>query len=105
MKSVFSSHVISETVLVRDALLEQGIAALIPSEYSGLSAVPEFRPPGEVWISRPEDYDKARRIVTEVISRLDNRSESASWVCSACSEDNPGSFDTCWKCGAARRER
>jgi hypothetical protein len=28
------------------------------------------------------------------------RAEARSWNCEKCSEENPSSFDLCWKCGA-----
>jgi hypothetical protein len=99
MRKVFSSNEVSETTLVRDALVHQGVAATIQNEYSGQSAVPAFRPPAEVWIRRDDDYENARRIIIDTISTLDNGSASNPWVCSNCKEENPQSFDMCWNCG------
>lgn len=99
MRKVFSSNDISETVLVRDALLQHGLKAIVLNEYSGRSAVPEFRPPAEVWVSLDEDYENARQIVTDTIATLDGKSDGAPWICSGCKESNPHSFETCWNCG------
>ena len=99
MRKVFSSNEISETSLVRDALVQRGVAVTIQNEYSGRSAVPGFRPPAEVWVSRDEDYEDARRIVVDTVAALSSRSDGQPWVCANCSEENPQSFDLCWNCG------
>ena len=99
MRKVFSSNELSETVLVRDALLHQGLAATIQNEYSGRSAIPGFRPPAEVWVDDDNDYDAARRIVADTISKIDSKANAAPWICPSCSEENPRSFDVCWSCG------
>ncbi|HXS79836.1 MAG TPA: hypothetical protein VN818_06105 [Gammaproteobacteria bacterium] len=99
MRKVFSSNELSETVLVRDALIHQGLAATIQNEYSGRTAIPEFRPPAEVWVNDDGDYDTARRIVIDTISTIDSKTNAAPWICSSCSEENPQSFDICWSCG------
>lgn len=99
MRKVFSSNELSETVLVRDALLHRGVAAIIQNEYSGRTAVPEFRPPAEVWVSDDGDYEAARRIVTDTIATIDSKSHAPPWTCPSCREENPQSFEICWSCG------
>ena len=99
MRKVFSSNEMGETDLVRDALVHQGVEATIQNQYSGRSAVPVFRPPAEVWIARDEDYENARRIVVETITKLTSKAGGKPWVCSHCDEENPPSFDLCWNCG------
>lgn len=99
MRKVFSSNELSETTLVRDALVHHGIAATIQNEFSGRSAIPEFRPPAEVWVSRDDDYEHARKIVVATLATLDSRSDAKPWTCRSCAEENPQSFDMCWNCG------
>ena len=98
MRKVFSSIEVSETVLIRDALLHRGVAATIQNEYSGRTAVPEFRPAAEVWVTRDQDYDDARRIVVDALATIDGESNAKPWVCANCREENPQSFDICWNC-------
>ena len=111
MRKVFSSNELSETVLVRDALVHRGVAAIIQNEYSGRTAVPEFRPPAEVWVSHDGDYETARQIVTDTIATIgfdgaytfvnasiDSKSHAPPWTCPSCGEENPQSFDICWNC-------
>lgn len=102
MQKVFSSNIVSETVLVRDALLHRGIAAIIQNEHSGHSAVPEFRPPADVWITRDADYVAARGVVEDTLSILDSRTEAPPWRCGHCNLENPASFELCWNCGKDR---
>jgi hypothetical protein len=99
MRKVFSSNEISETALIRDALVHHGIAATIQNEFSGRSAIPEFRPPAEVWVDRDDDYENARKIVVQTLATLDSKADVKPWTCSNCEEENPQSFDMCWSCG------
>lgn len=102
MQKVFSSMVLSETVLVRDALMHQGIEVFTQNENSNSSAIPEFRPPAEIWVVRDTDYDTARRLVSETLSTLDSKAEAAPWLCTQCSCENPASFELCWSCGKGK---
>lgn len=99
MRRVFSSRIVSEAVLVRDALLHHGIDATIQNENSGFSAVPEFRPPADIWITRDADYAAAKRVVEDALSTMDSKAEDASWHCAGCDSENPASFELCWNCG------
>lgn len=99
MRKVFSSNEVSETALVRDALLQRGVEVTVLNEYSGQSAVPEFRPPAELWVRHDSDYENARRIVTNTITTLDSKFEGPTWICLGCKEENPPSFESCWNCG------
>ena len=99
MRKVFSSNEVSETALVRDALVHAGVDVTIQNEYSGRSAIPAFRPPAEVWVRNDDDYDAARQIVVNTIATLDSQAHAPPWVCSRCEERNPQSFEVCWNCG------
>jgi hypothetical protein len=102
MRKVFSSNVVSETVLVRDALLRHGIAATVQNEYSGHSAVPEFRPPAEIWVTHDTDYEAARKLVEDTLSTIDSKTDADPWRCAGCNAENPASFELCWSCGRER---
>src|SRR5690242_16845035 len=102
MLKVFSSMSISETVLIRDALLRQDIATIVQNEHSGHSAVPEFRPPVEIWIANDSDYDAARRLVVSTLAVIDSNTELAPWHCAGCNTENPASFELCWNCSKER---
>jgi len=104
MQKVFSTNVVSEAVLVRDALLRHGIEATIQNENSGFTAVPEFRPPAEIWVMRDADYAAACRLVEDSLSTLDRKTEGPPWHCGNCDTENPSSFELCWNCGRVRSE-
>lgn len=99
MRKVFSSNILSEMILVRDALEQHGIAASIQNENSGYAAIPEFRPPADLWVTQDSDEDRARQIVTATLATLDSKAEAEPWQCGQCREENPCSFETCWNCG------
>jgi hypothetical protein len=102
MRRVFSSNVVSETVLVRDALLRHGIEATVQNAYSGHSAVPEFRPPADIWVTHDMDYDAARLLVKETLSTIDGNREAPPWCCARCNTENPATFELCWNCSKER---
>ena len=101
MRRVFSSAEMPEVVLVRDALLHDGIAATIQNQHSGFTAVPAFRPPAEVWV-HDDHVEEARTIVRQALSRMDSAASGEPWPCTRCKEVNPPAFETCWSCGTAK---
>ncbi|MDP2142208.1 MAG: DUF2007 domain-containing protein [Gammaproteobacteria bacterium] len=52
----------------------------------------------ELWILNDEDHEKAAAIIE---NEVENQSPKDSWICSACNEENDGSFEVCWKCQSA----
>jgi len=99
MRKVFDSSVVSEVILVRDALLRHGIDASIQNQHSGFSAVPEFRPPAGVWVTHDADHEAACQMVQDTLATLDAKVEAAPWRCAGCNTENPASFELCWNCG------
>nr|PZN76295.1 MAG: hypothetical protein DIU56_14545 [Pseudomonadota bacterium] len=102
-RKVFSSNDISETMLVRDALEHHGIAATILNENLARTEVTVFRVPAEVWVFDDSEYENAARIVAETLRTLNNASDSGTWICPTCREENPQSFELCWSCGRERK--
>jgi hypothetical protein len=90
---------LSETGLVRDALTRHGIEVFTQNEYSNHSAIPEFRPPADIWIVHDTHYDTARRLVADTLSTIDSKTVAAPWLCADCKSENPASFELCWSCG------
>ena len=99
MRRVFSSNNVTETVLVRDALLNGGVPVSVQNELSSQSAVPGFRPPAEIWVEDEAFYGRAKRIVMNTLAVLDSKTTGHPWRCEHCGEENPQSFDLCWNCG------
>ena len=51
----------------------------------------------QVWVEKPADAERARALIDEF---LRTPAPAGSRKCPQCAEDNPGSFDLCWSCGA-----
>jgi hypothetical protein len=85
--------------LVCDLLDSRGIryrvngASLVPLR----GALPFGDAAITVEVLRDEDIEPARALLAE----LDDPNARAPWPCGRCGEENPGSFDVCWKCRAA----
>ena len=99
MKLLFSSPDLRGLGLIRSALDEAGIGYEVRNETLPYPA-PAFDP--EIWILEDNDFSKARDLRDGVI-RLPVGSQE-SWTCPACGEKSEGQFESCWKCGANRRE-
>jgi hypothetical protein len=105
VRKVFSSYELSEMVLVRDALVHGGFEVSTSNEHSGFTAIPEFRPQADLWITDDADYQRARRIVAETLATLDSKTQHTPWNCVHCGEENPQSFETCWSCARDKKDR
>jgi hypothetical protein len=51
----------------------------------------------QVWVEKPADAERARLLIDEFLRAPD---AGKPRKCPQCSEENPGSFDLCWSCGA-----
>jgi hypothetical protein len=101
MRKIFESMEVSEIMLVRDALLQGGIAATMNNQAH--SVVPAYRGAIAVWIPSDADVDAARAIVAHTLASIDDTSDERPWTCSACGEQNPRAFEVCWQCQHERR--
>lgn len=80
-------------------LAEAGIAARILNEHAqgGTGQLPFTQTWPEIWLERETDLVRA----DEVRRRFEHAGDAAPRRCAQCGEQNPGSFDLCWKCGAS----
>lgn len=110
MKKVFSSDLMSDVSEVCALLQANGIGATVLNEHvattpgvPGRLTVQMFP---EVWIFDENLFDEAREKIKNF--KLKNRhgeensARSTEWICTACTESNPKSFEICWKCGSSR---
>ena len=96
MKLIYTHENLILVVHAKNLLEQQGLYVTLKNEFargavgdiSALSAWPE------VWVMNDEDYDAGVKIISEAVLE----SSSESWVCKSCSEENDGSFDSCWNC-------
>jgi hypothetical protein len=51
----------------------------------------------QLWVERADDAERALALIDEF---LHAPAAGPTRKCPRCAEDNPGSFDLCWSCGA-----
>ena len=98
MKRVHTAATLAEAHLLVDLLADRGIRARIfnanASSLAGELPIDAAMP--QVWVDNPGDATRARAVIED----FRRTPASPARDCPACGEDNPGSFDLCWKCGA-----
>jgi hypothetical protein len=86
---------LGEATLLRDALENEGIRADIRGEHrpsiAGELPLPEAEV--EVWVL---EADTSRALA--MLERANQAADSDPRHCPKCGEENPGSFELCWKC-------
>ena len=99
MKRVHAAANLPEAHLLVDLLADRGIRALIlnanASSIAGELPIDAARP--QVWVDDPADADRACEVIEAFVRGY---ATSATIQCQACGEDNPATFDLCWKCGS-----
>lgn len=55
----------------------------------------------EVWVHDPDLAPWARQLIEQRERRLRTVPPAATWHCESCGEENPASFEWCWRCGPA----
>ena len=98
MKRIHAAANLAEATLLVDLLADRGIRARVlnanASSLAGELPIDAALP--QVWVDDPADAPRAR----EVIESVPRTPSGPTRKCPACGEDNPGSFDLCWNCGA-----
>jgi len=87
-----------EAHLLRHLLAEAGIRARILNEHAqgGTGELPFTQTWPELWLEDERDLVRA----DEVRRRFEQARELPPRACPQCGEQNPGSFELCWKCDA-----
>lgn len=86
--------------LLRDLLAHHGIRAHVLNLHVQ-GAVGELPPEvalPQVWLEDPADLARARALLER--QEADARRTDTRF-CPQCAEENPGTFELCWQCGAA----
>jgi hypothetical protein len=88
-----------EAYLLLDRLAQAGIKAHVFNEH--MSSIVGDVPPDvalpQVWLDDDADRVRAEAVLREY--RVE-RARTGSVFCRACHEENPATFELCWKCGA-----
>lgn len=100
VKKLYSASDLPEAHLLRGLLEQAGISVRVFNENAqgGLGQLPFTEAWPEVWVTEERDLARAREIV-QAFERAPT--VSANLRCPGCAEDNPSTFQLCWKCGAA----
>lgn len=101
MRRVYVATTRLDAYLLRDLLQHAGIAARVLNEHAagGLGEIPFDAAQPQVWVDADEDLPRARTVAREFAAR---RSSTGVWHCRHCGEENPDTFELCWKCGAGQ---
>lgn len=98
MRRVYTAENVFDAQLVRDRLLQDGIAATVHGMMltGALGELPADTRP-TVWIEDETLYERARQL----IARFERESVGAGepWTCDRCGEPNEPAFELCWSCG------
>ena len=87
-----------DAYLLADRLNQAGIRAHVFNEHASsiVGDVPPDVASPQVWLD--DDSDRARAdIVLSAYQR--ERSRAGSFICAKCGEENPATFELCWRCG------
>jgi hypothetical protein len=92
-----ASHRVEAYLLV-DRLAHAGIKAHVFNEHmsSIVGDVPPDVAQPQVWLDDDADRPRADAVLREYQAE---RSRAGSVTCAKCREENPATFELCWKCG------
>jgi putative signal transducing protein len=97
MREVYTS-LDSASVGLRQALLKEAdIASFVQSENLSRSVNALIGPFQAKLCVEDGDYEDAMEVLQSI-----KEDGGPDWICSQCKEMVPGSFDSCWKCQAAK---
>lgn len=99
MKKIYAAADLPQAHLLLHMLAEAGIKARVLNEnmQGGTGEIPFIHTWPELWLDNPDDQNAAEKIIREFESR---KTSSDTMMCTACGEENPANFETCWQCGA-----
>ena len=88
----------TQAYILRDILAMNGITAHVFNEHmsSIVGDVPADVSQPQVWL----DDDADRAVAADVLRAYEEeRNRTGTIGCAKCGEDNPATFELCWKCG------
>lgn len=99
MKKLYSAANLQDAHLLSHLLSEAGIEHHIFNEnlQGGVGELPFTHTYPEIWIVDEADLEQAMSVVSS-FEQPDTRAGEVV-KCDKCGEDNPGSFEICWRCG------
>ncbi len=107
MQRVFQAGSLWEANEVLRLLRSHGISAALLNEQAAstpgavIAANQTLALDAEVWVHDPDLAPWARQLIEQRERQLRAVAPAATWQCDSCGEENPASFDWCWRCGPA----
>ena len=99
MRRLYSAGDRVDAWLLRDRLMHANIDAHVFNQH--MQAIVGDVPPDvaspQVWVD-DEDYDRAQAVLAAFRAE---RQRTGTLRCVRCAEDNPATFELCWKCGGS----
>ena len=98
MHKIYEAADLHEAQLVLDLLSHHDIAARLLNSFAhgALGELPFTHAYPEIWLVNEADITQARMLIYAFEHRSDARQQ---WRCGRCGENNPETFDLCWRCG------
>lgn len=98
MQRLYAAANLPEAYIVLELLRAAGIEARVFNENAqgGLGEIPFTHAYPELWLLDEADLVRARQVIAD----YEHSSAGRDVACAACGEQNPGSFQICWHCGA-----
>lgn len=89
-----------QAFLLRDLLQMHGIRAHVfnANMQSAVGEIPTDAALPQVWLDDARDRVRAATLLREHEA---SRRRAGSHFCRGCGEENPATFELCWKCGAS----
>lgn len=97
MLKIYSAGNITDAYLLQSLMAEAGIETQILNEYAqgGVGELSFAHAYPELWLVNATDTEQARHI----IKQFEQQDEPVgSSQCPSCGENNPNSFEICWRC-------
>lgn len=97
MLKIYSAGNITDAYLLQSLLAEARIETQILNEYAqgGVGELSFTHAYPELWLVNTGDAERARNIIAKFEQQQD---PIGSTPCPQCAENNPASFEICWRC-------
>jgi hypothetical protein len=96
---VATARTLAEATLIRDVLVTGGVDAKLRGE--GRPQIAGEIPMPDALVEILVDGTQLLR-AKGLLAAIEDEAAGPDWRCAACGEENPASFDVCWKCQEGR---
>jgi hypothetical protein len=99
MHKIYTAANLADAYLLRDRLARAGIEVFVFNEHAqgGLGEIPFTQTYPELWLA--DSHDVARALDEIRAYEAKPGRDDPPHKCPTCGEDNPASFEVCWRCG------